>query len=93
MNTVKSQVWNESYPKITEQYDQLYDIVKNKIIECAEAVDSQALSVMDSHLNRYQDKISYLIECHKNEEYEIERKMNQITVDSKEIPQILFSLT
>ena len=89
LNTVKSQVWNESYPQITEQYDQLYDIVKNKIIECAEVVDSQALSVMDSHLDRYRNKIDYLISCDKKEKADIDHRVNMIGSDSDKISAFL----
>ena len=92
LNTVKSQVWNESYPKITEQYDQLYDIVKNKIIECAKAVDSQALSVMDSHLERYRNKIDYLISCDKKEKADIDSRVNIIKSDSDKISAFLTQL-
>jgi hypothetical protein len=92
LNTVKSQVWNESYPKITEQYNYLYDIVKNKIIECSEAVDSQALSVMDSHLNRYRDKIDYLISCDKKEKADIDHRVSMIKSDSDKISAFLAKL-
>ena len=92
LNTVKSQVWNESRTKISDQYDQLYEIVKNKTLQCAKEVDFHAIAIMNSHLECYSEKINYLISCDKEEKTDIDRRVNTIKSDSDKISVFLKQL-
>ena len=87
LNTLKSQVWNEIYPKIVEQYDKLSKIVGEKIIESANKIDEQSYNRIDAYVERYKGKIIYLVEQDRREREDLERRKATIKEDKEKITE------
>ena len=87
LNTLKSQVWNEIYPKIVEQYDKLSKIVGEKIIESANKIDEQSYNRIDAYVERYKGKIIYLVEQDRRERDDLERRKATIKEDKEKITE------
>lgn len=87
MDKMKTQIWEDIYPKIIKQYENLKQLISGQIDKITAEIDERVSEKLTNYVEQYRMKINHLIELDKAEQVELKKRIELVTFDKKKIEE------
>ena len=87
MDKMKTQIWEDIYPKIIKQYENLKQLISGQIDKITAEIDKLVSEKINNYVEQYRMKINHLIELDKAEQVELQKRIESVTFDKKKIEE------